>query len=79
MKRLYLTVEGQTDAAFATNVSCRIWRTSTSSVLATVHRPAPPPPWSDFPGRFCSNTFGHAFADMQTWLKEDQSADARFS
>jgi len=25
------------------------------------------------------NTFGHALADMQTWLSEDQSADARFS
>jgi hypothetical protein len=25
------------------------------------------------------NTFSHALADMKTWLKEDQSADVRFS
>ncbi len=79
MKRLYLTVEGQTKAAFASRV-LTLHLTNFNVFL--------------FPPRFTGlhrrrrgripqggllNTFGHALADMQTWLKEDPSPDARFS
>jgi hypothetical protein len=79
MKRLYLTVEGQTEAAFATNVL--------SPHLANFNVFLYPPRFTGLhrrrrgriPQGGLLNTFAHAFADMRTWLKEDQSADARFS
>jgi len=79
MKRLYLTVEGQTEAAFATGVLV--------PHLATFNVFLNPPRFTGLhrrrrgriPQGGLLNTFAHALADMQTWLKEDQSADARFS
>lgn len=79
MKRLYLTVEGQTEAAFATNVL--------TPHLANFNVFLNPPRFTGLhrrrrgriPKGGLLNTFVHALADMQTWLKEDQSADARFS
>ena len=79
MKRLYLTVEGQTEAAFASNVL--------TLHLADFNVFLYPPRFTGLhrrrrgriPQGGLLNTFAHAFADMQTWLKEDQSADARFS
>jgi hypothetical protein len=79
MKRLYLTVEGQTEAAFATRVLTP--HLAASNVFLS------PPRFTGLhrrrrgriPQGGLLNTFGHALADMQTWLKEDQSADARFS
>ncbi len=79
MKRLYLTVEGQTEAAFATTVL--------TPHLANFNVFLYPPRFTGLhrrrrgriPQGGLLNTFGHALADMQTWLKEDQSADARFS
>jgi len=79
MKRLYLTVEGQTEAAFATTVLV--------PHLANFHVFLNPPRFTGLhrrrrgriPQGGLLNTFGHALADMQTWLKEDQSPDARFS
>ncbi len=79
MKRLYLTVEGQTEAAFASNVL--VPHLANFNVFLS---------WPRFTGLHrrrrgripqggLLNTFGHALADMQTWLKEDQSPDARFS
>jgi hypothetical protein len=79
MKRLYLTVEGQTEAAFAIKVL--------TPHLATFNVFLNPPRFTGLhrrrrgriPQGGLLNTFRHALADMQTWLKEDRSADARFS
>jgi hypothetical protein len=79
MKRLYLTVEGQTEAAFATRVLV--------PHLANFNVFLNPPRFTGLhrrrrgriPQGGLLNTFAHALADMQTWLKEDPSADARFS
>lgn len=79
MKRLYLTVEGQTEAAFATSML--------GPHLANFNVFLFPPRFTGLhrrrrgriPQGGLLNTFGHALADMQTWLKEDQSGDARFS
>jgi hypothetical protein len=79
MKRLYLTVEGQTEAAFAMSVLM--------PHLANFNIILHPPRFTGLhrrrrgriPGGGLLNTFQHALSDMQTWLKEDQSADARFS
>lgn len=79
MKRLYLTVEGQTEAAFARNVL--------TPHLAGFNVFLHPPRFTGLhrrrrgriPQGGLLNTFGHALTDIRTWLKEDQSPDARFS
>jgi hypothetical protein len=79
MKRLYLTVEGQTEAAFATSVlvpHLANFNVFLSAPRFTgLHRRRR----GRIPQGGLLNTFGHALADMRTWLKEDQSLDARFS
>ena len=79
MKRLYLTVEGQTEAAFATGVL--------TPHLANFAVFLSPPRFTGLhrrrrgriPQGGLLNTFGHALSDMHTWMLEDQSPDARFS
>lgn len=79
MKRLHLTVEGQTEAAFALNVL--------APHLASFNVFLNPPRFTGLhrrrrgriPQGGLLSTFGHALADMRTWLKEDRAADARFS
>jgi hypothetical protein len=78
MKRLYLTVEGQTEAAFATTVL--------TPHLANCNVFLNPPRFTGLrrrrgriPQGGLLNTFAHTLADMRTWLMEDQSTDARFS
>lgn len=79
MKRLYLTVEGQTEAAFAIKVL--------APHLAAFNVFLHPPRFTGLhrrrrgriPQGGLLHTFGHALADMRTWLTEDQSPDARFS
>ena len=79
MKRLYLTVEGQTEAAFATGVL--------TLHLAGFDVFLSPPRFTGLhrrrrgriPQGGLLHTFGHALADMRIWLREDQSPDARFS
>ena len=79
MKRLYLTVEGQTEAAFATKVLV--------PHLATFGVFLSRPRFTGLHGRRRGripqggllNTFVHALADMRNWLSEDQSPEARFS
>jgi hypothetical protein len=79
MKRLYLTVEGQTEAAFAN----KLLTPHLTNFNVFLH----PPRFTGLHGRRRGripqggllNTFVHALADMRTWLKEDQSPDARFS
>ncbi len=79
MKRLYMTVEGQTEAAFATSVLVP----HLASFNVFLSRPRFTGLHQRRRGRIPQggmiNTFGHALADMQTWLKEDQSPDARFT
>lgn len=79
MKRLHLTVEGQTEAAFATTVL--------APHLANYHVFLARPRFTGLhkrrrgriPRGGMLNTFGHALKDIKTWLKEDASPDARFS
>jgi hypothetical protein len=79
MKRLYLTVEGQTEAAFAVGVL--------QAHLANFNVFLHPPRFTGLhgrrrgrvPGGGLLSTFGHALSDMLNWLKQDQSPDARFS
>jgi hypothetical protein len=74
-----LDVEGQTEAAFATAVL--------TPHLANFNVFLKPPRFTGLhrrrrgriPQGGLLNTFAHALADMQTWMKEDQTADARFS
>ncbi len=79
MKRLYLTVEGQTEQAFAVDVlqphlaqfNVHVWKPR----LTGLH--------SRRKGRIPSggllNTFQHSLGDIRRWLREDKSPDARFS
>lgn len=72
MKRLYLTVEGQTEAGFATKIL--------TPHLAAFNVVLHPPRFTGLhrrrrgrvPQGGLLNTFRHALADMRTWLKEDQ-------
>jgi hypothetical protein len=79
VKRLYLTVEGQTEAAFATTVltphlaNCNVFLNPPR--FTGLHRRRR----GRIPQGGLLNTFAHALADMRTWLTEDQSPDARFS
>lgn len=79
MKRLMLTVEGQTEAAFVTKVLAP----HLANFNVVVGKPRLTGLHKRRRGRIPSggmlNTFGHALADMQTWLTEDQGDDARFS
>jgi len=79
MKRLHLTVEGQTEAAFASGVLM--------NHLANFNVFLAKPRFTGWHrrrrGRIPQGgllyTFNHALADIRTWLKEDPSLDARFS
>ena len=79
MKRLYMTVEGQTEAAFATSVLTP--HLANFNVFLNhprftgLHRRRR----GRIPQGGLLNTFGHALADMRAWLKEDRSPDARFT
>jgi hypothetical protein len=79
MKRLYLTVEGQTEQAFAVEVLQP--HLFTFNVFVT--KPRLTAPHGRRGGRIPHGgmfyTFAHALADMQRWLREDKSPEARFS
>jgi len=79
MKRLYLTVEGQTEAAFA----MRVLVPHLANFNVFLSRPRFTGLHRRRRGRIPQggllNTFSHALTDIQSWLKEDQSIDARFS
>ena len=79
MKRLYLTVEGQTEAAFASDVLAD----HLTNFDVFVYRPRFTGLHGRRGGRIPKggllSTFAHALADIRTWLKEDPSPDARFS
>lgn len=79
MKRLYLTVEGQTEQAFAVNVlqphllrfDVHVWKPR----LTGPHRRHR----GRIPQGGLLNSFDHSLEDIKRWLKEDSSPDARFS
>lgn len=79
MKRLYMTVEGQTESAFATNVL--------TPHLASFDVFVFPPRCSGLvsrksgriPAGGLKNTFLHTLADMRNWMKQDRHEDARFT
>src|SRR5436309_2162682 len=79
MKRLYLTVEGQTEQEFAVGVL----QPHLVAFNVYLSRPRLTGPHGRRGGRIPQggmfNTFVHALNDMRRWLREDQSRDARFS
>ena len=79
MKRLYLTVEGLTEQAFAVQVL----QPHLSAFNVFVTKPRLTGPHGRRGGRIphggMFHTFAHALADMKRWLLEDSSPEARFS
>lgn len=79
MKRLYLTVEGQTEQAFAKRVLvlhlAQFHVMLHSPRLTGLHRRRR----GRIPRGGLLNTFAHTQSDIRTWLLEDRSPDARFS
>lgn len=79
MKRLYLTVEGQTEQAFAV----QILQPHLATFNVFVTKPRLTGPHGRRNGRIPQGgmffTFQHVLADIKRWLREDTSAEARFS
>jgi hypothetical protein len=79
MKRLYLTVEGQTEQAFVREVL----KPHLYAFKVYVENPRRTGPHRRKGGRIPQggllHTFAHTLADMKHWLQEDRSRDARFS
>jgi len=79
MKSLYLTVEGQTEEAFARE----LLQPQLSAFNVFLWPPRFTGPHGRRHGRIprggMFHTFQHTLADMRRWLKENQSPDARFS
>lgn len=79
MIRLYLTVEGQTEAAFAkrileghlANFQVYLWQPRFTGLHGRRG--------GRIPKGGLLGTFKHALADIRRWMKEDRSAEARFS
>jgi Domain of unknown function (DUF4276) len=79
MKRRYLTVEGQTEAAFASRVLTPHLTDFNVFLFSPRFTGLHGRRRGRIPQGGLLNTFAHALADIRTWLKEDQSVDARFS
>lgn len=79
MKRLYLTVEGQTEQEFAV----RVLQPHLATFGVMVGKPRLTGLNARRKGRIPKggllNTFVHALGDIRRWLKEHRSDDARFS
>lgn len=79
MKRLYLTVEGQTEQAFAVDVL----QPHLEKFKVFVVKPRLTGLHARRKGRIprggLLNTFRHSLGDLRRWLKEQQQPDARFS
>lgn len=79
MKRLYMTVEGQTEAAFASNVLAPhlesfdvfLFRPRYSGLVSRKS--------ARIPRGGLKNTFLHTLSDMRNWMKQDRHEDARFT
>lgn len=79
MKRLYMTVEGQTESAFATNILAP----HLASFDVFLSEPRYTGLVSRRSGRIprggLKSTFVHTLSDMRNWMKEDRHDDARFT
>jgi hypothetical protein len=79
MKRLHVTVEGQTEQEFAVG----LLQPHLAAFNVFLCKPRLTGPHGRRGGRIPQggmfNTFVHALNDMRRWLREDRSADARFS
>ena len=80
MKRLYLTVEGQTEQAFAVTVL----GPHLAKYGIGVHKPRltglhARPQGADYPRGDSSIPSPHSLGDIRRWMKEDTSPDAYFS
>lgn len=79
MKRLHLTVEGQTEQEFAVS----LLKPHLAAFNVFHEKPRLTGPHGRRGGRIPQggmfNTFVHALNDMRRWLRGDPSADARFS
>lgn len=79
MKRLYLTVEGQTEQTFAVDVL----QPHLAQFSVHVVKPRLTGLHSRRGGRVPTGgllgTFRHSLADIRRWMREDHSKDARFS
>jgi hypothetical protein len=79
MKRLYLTVEGQTEQTFAVEVL----QPYLVPFNVMVVKPRLTGLHARRKGRIPTggllNTFGHSLGDIRRWMSEDKSSDARFS
>lgn len=79
MTRLYLTVEGQTEQAFAVEVL----QPHLAQFDVHVSKPRLTGLHARRKGRIPSggllNSFQHSLGDIRRWLREDKSPDARFS
>jgi Domain of unknown function (DUF4276) len=79
MKRLYLTVEGQTEAGFASSVLIPHLTNFNVFLSAPRFTGSRKRRRGRIPGGGLLGTFGHTMSDIRNWLKEDRSLDARFS
>jgi len=79
MKRLYLTVEGQTEQAFAVDVLqphlCSFNVMVVKPRLTGLHARR----GGRIPTGGLLHTFGHSLGDIRRWMSEDKSSDVRFS
>lgn len=79
MKRLYMTVEGQTEQAFAT----KVLTPHLTQFGVHLHKPGLTGMSARRDGRIpkggMGTTFDHSLRSIKNWLKQDRSSDARFS
>ncbi len=79
MKRLYLTVEGQTEQSFAVDVLRPYLAPFNVMVLnprlTGLHKRRK----GRIPTGGLLSTFSHSLEDIRRWMREDESSDARFS
>jgi hypothetical protein len=79
VKRLYLTVEGQTEQAF----TVAVLGPHLSAFNVFVEKPRLTGPHGRQGGRIPQggmfHTFAHVLEDMKRWLRENRSSEARFS
>lgn len=79
MKRLYLTVEGQTEQAFAVDVLQPHLAAFNVMVVKPRLTGLHPRRKGKIPEGGLLSTFKHSLGDVRRWLQEDKSSDVRFS
>lgn len=79
MKRLYMTVEGQTEAAFASQVLARHLARHNVFLLGTRFVGLHSRRQGRIPRGGISNTCAHFLRDVGNWMKQDRHSEARFT